>query len=114
MSKRSIICAGIDTGKYKLDVALHGRPERLQVANTAEGHEELFVWLRQHRVKRVGIEATGGYEQTVVRRLRQGRDYSVRWAVPATLAPGTRKYCAVASDEAGNRSARTCTKMVAV
>ena len=73
MSKRSIICAGIDTGKHKLDVALHGRPERLQVANTAEGHEELFVWLRQHRVKRVGIEATGGYEQTVVRRLRQGR-----------------------------------------
>ncbi|MEH2608144.1 hypothetical protein V1293_000433 [Bradyrhizobium sp. AZCC 1693] len=24
MSKRSIICAGIDTGKHKLDVALHG------------------------------------------------------------------------------------------
>jgi transposase len=68
-----MVCAGIDTGKHRLDVALHGRPERLQVANTAEGHEELFVWLRQHRVKRVGIEATGGYEQTVVWRLRQGR-----------------------------------------
>jgi len=72
MSKRSIVCAGIDTGKHRLDVALHGRPERLQVPNTAEGHEQLLVWLRQHRVKRVGIEATGGYEQTVVWRMRQG------------------------------------------
>jgi transposase len=72
MSKRSTICAGIDTGKRKLDVALHERPACLQVANTAEGHEELFAWLRRQRVKRVGIEATGGYEQAVVRRLRRG------------------------------------------
>lgn len=72
MSKRSTTCAGIDTGKYKLDVALHGRSDRLQVSNTAEGHEELFAWLRQHRIKRVGIEASGGYEQAVVWRLRRG------------------------------------------
>ena len=72
MSKRSISCAGIDTGKQKLDVALHGRSDRLQVANTAEGHEELLAWLRRQRVKRVGIEASGGYEQAVVWRLRRG------------------------------------------
>lgn len=72
MSKRSIICGGIDTGKHQLDVALHGRSDRLKVANTAEGHEELLTWLRRHRVKRVGIEASGGYEQKVVWRLRRG------------------------------------------
>ena len=72
MSKRSTICAGIDTGKYKLDVALHERRACLQVANTAEGREELFAWLRRQRVKRIGIEATGGYEQAVVWRLRRG------------------------------------------
>jgi len=67
-----MICAGIDTGKRRLDVALDGSSERLQVANTAEGHEELFAWARRHRVKRIGIEASGGYEQPVVCRLRQG------------------------------------------
>ena len=57
MSKRSMICAGIDTGKRQLDVALDGGSQRLQVANTAEGHEELLAWSRRHRVKRIGIEA---------------------------------------------------------
>lgn len=73
MAKRTIVCAGIDTGKYKLDVALEGRCERLQVDNTPEGHAALLAWLRQHRVKRVGIEASGGYEQPVVVELRRKR-----------------------------------------
>ena len=30
-------------------------------------------WLRQHQVKRVGIEASGGYEQAVVAELRRKR-----------------------------------------
>ena len=71
MSKHSMVCAGIDTGKRKLDVALDGSAYRLQVANTAEGHAELSAWLRRHRVKRVGIEASGGYEQAVVAQLRR-------------------------------------------
>ena len=71
MRKHSMICAGIDTGKRKLDVALDGSTDRLQVANTAAGHAELSGWLRRHRVKRVGIEASGGYEQAVVAQLRR-------------------------------------------
>ena len=70
MSKPNIVCAGIDTGKRKLDVAIEGRSERLAVDNTAEGHAALSAWLRRHRVKRVGIEASGGHEQLVVRKLR--------------------------------------------
>jgi transposase len=73
MAKRTIICAGIDTGKRKLDVALDGKSEQLQVENTAAGHEALLEWLRQHKVKRVGIEASGGYEQPVVAELRRRR-----------------------------------------
>jgi transposase len=73
MSKHTMICAGIDTGKRKLDGALTGRAERLQVDNTAEGHRSLVNWLRRHRVKRVGIEASGGYEQAVVAELRRKR-----------------------------------------
>src|SRR6266478_8162181 len=73
MAKHTTICAGIDTGKRKLDVAIEGHREQLQVENTPEGHEVLMAWLRQHRVKRVGIEASGGYEQPVVAELRRKR-----------------------------------------
>jgi transposase len=71
MAKHTTICAGIDTGKRKLDVALDGSSEQLQVDNTAEGHKALLVWLRHHRVKRIGIEASGGYEQPVVAEMRR-------------------------------------------
>lgn len=73
MAKHTTICAGIDIGKRKLDVAIEGRREQLQVKNTAEGHEALVAWLRQHRVKRIGVEASGGYEQPVVAELRRKR-----------------------------------------
>lgn len=73
MAKHTMICAGIDTGKRKLDVAISGSREQLQVENTPEGHEALVAWLRQHRVKRIGIEASGGYEQPVVTELRRKR-----------------------------------------
>jgi len=71
MSRHTMICAGIDTGKCKLDVALDQGSDRLQVENTGEGHAELLTWLRKRRVKRVGIEASGGYEQTIVSTLRR-------------------------------------------
>lgn len=73
MTKHITICAGIDTGKKKLDVALESKREQLQVENTTEGHAMLVAWLRRHRVKRVGIEASGGYEQPVVAELRRSR-----------------------------------------
>ena len=70
MAKRITVCAGIDTGKRKLDVAIDGNGEPLQVENTAEGHQVLLEWLQRHKVKRIGIEASGGYEQPVVAALR--------------------------------------------
>jgi transposase len=70
MSKHSMVAAGIDTSKHKLDVALAWRSEELQVSNDAAGFQELAAWLRQHRIKRVGIEASGGYERPVVAHLR--------------------------------------------
>jgi transposase len=73
MAKRITVCAGIDTGKRKLDVAIDGSCEQLQVENTAEGHKVLLEWLRRHKVKRIGIEASGGYEQPVVVALRRKR-----------------------------------------
>jgi transposase len=71
VSKGSTAYAGIDTGKNYLDTALHKRKEEDRVRNTAEGHRALSAWLRKHRVKRVGIEASGGYEMDIVAHLRR-------------------------------------------
>ena len=71
MSKHTMICAGIDTGKRKLDVALAESTHQLQVDNSSDGHAVLSTWLRKHRVERVGIEASGGYEQAVIAKLRR-------------------------------------------
>lgn len=84
MAKRITISAGIDTGKRKLDVAIEAQREQLQVPNTPEGHAQLLTWLRQHRVKRIGIEASGGYEQPVVAELR-GNDFVVVVFQPAQV-----------------------------
>jgi transposase len=70
MSKHSMISAGIDTGKRKLDVAIDAG-EAWQADNTPDGHAALSAWLRRRRVERVGIEASGGYEQAVVAELRR-------------------------------------------
>ena len=71
MAKSSTRCAGIDTGKHKLDVALAGAGEPIEVENGPAGHAELCAWLRRRRVERIGIEASGGYERAVVARLRR-------------------------------------------
>ena len=62
--------AGIDTAKDKLDIAVHGSKELLEVANHDAGHEQLVDWLGERKIKRVGIEASGGYEKAVVAALR--------------------------------------------
>ena len=93
MSKPITISAGIDTGKHRLDAAIDGSKEQLQVDNTPEGHKALSHWLRQHRVERIGIEASGGYEQAAVRQLRQDR-----------CRPDRELYRRYAQDPCGARS----------
>lgn len=63
MSKPNTTIAGIDVAKRHLDVALHGTEASARFANTAEGHAGLVAWLQAHAVRRVGLEATGGYER---------------------------------------------------
>src|SRR5919107_1106410 len=98
MTKRTTICAGIDTGKRKLDVALDGSSEQLQIGNTPEGYKVLLDWLRRHRVKRIGIEASGGYEQAVVAELRRKRVVVVMFQ-PAQVRAYARFYLQRAKNE---------------
>jgi transposase len=62
--------AGIDTSKAKLDIAIHGSAEHWQVANATIGWRRLAADLSTAGVTRVGIEASGGYENGVVGCLR--------------------------------------------
>lgn len=55
--------AGVDVGKFWLDVAVHGLEGEKRWPNTAAGIGELIAWLKAREVGRVGMEATGGYER---------------------------------------------------
>jgi transposase len=70
MTQINITTAGIDTSKLKLDIAVHERTQRWQVANALPGWRALATKLARAGVTRVGIEATGGYERGVAEHLR--------------------------------------------
>lgn len=61
--KSSTRVAGVDVGKAYLDVAVHGLEDTARVANGPAGLGELVAWLKARQVRRVGLEATGGYER---------------------------------------------------
>jgi transposase len=71
MVETNTLTAGIDTAKLKLDVAIDGRSTRWRVDNDLSGWRRLAGELGEAGVARVGIEATGGYEQGVVSHLRE-------------------------------------------
>jgi transposase len=65
----SMKVAGIDVGKRRLDVAVHGLEDEKAAANHVAGVGELIDWLKAREVGRVGLEASGGYERLVRRAL---------------------------------------------
>jgi transposase len=63
-----ILYVGLDVAKLSLQLHLAGRFHFL--ANDAKGHTQLLKRLRGHPAAHVVCEATGGYEQAVVRALQ--------------------------------------------
>ena len=61
--KTSTKCAGVDVGKSWLDVAVHGETEVRRFANDMSGIAGLLAWLDAADIRRVGFEASGGYER---------------------------------------------------
>jgi transposase len=70
MEQTNTLTAGIDTSKVKLDVAVDGQGKAWRVGNAEPGWRNLVEELARRGVKRVGIEASGGYERGVVKYLR--------------------------------------------
>lgn len=61
--KTSTKCGGVDVGKRWLDGSVHGEAEVRRFSNDASGITALLAWLREAGVRRVGFEASGGYER---------------------------------------------------
>jgi transposase len=57
---------GIDVSKDKLDVAVLGEEQTKQVGNTTEGIGELTEQMQGLQPDLIVVEATGGYQRTVV------------------------------------------------
>jgi transposase len=112
MAKRITICAGIDTGKHKLDVAVDGSSEQLRVDNTSTGHQALVEWLKRRKVKRIGIEASGGYEQAVVAELRRKRFVVVLFQPKQVRAYGTFHQLLAKNDKIDAALIAMCTAAV--
>jgi transposase len=88
MTDTSMICAGIDVSKAKLDIALHPTGAHLSVCYDAAGLKRLDAFLGEHRVSRIGFEASGGYEWRLLLHLRGS-------GVPAgRFQPGQVRYFA--------------------
>ena len=68
-SRSDIVFVGIDVSKPRLDVHVRPSGESWSVANDAQGHGELVRKLRGMSPALVVIEATGGYQASVVAEL---------------------------------------------
>jgi len=66
-----ILYLGLDIAKLSLVIDLAGQPRT--VGNHAKGQAQLLKWLRAYPQAHVICEATGGYEQAVVRCLQAAR-----------------------------------------
>lgn len=67
---------GIDVSKNKLDICIRSTGECFEVKNDKKGFKLLLKALKKHPESLITLEATGNYEQAVVRALQKG-DYSV-------------------------------------
>lgn len=66
--KRKLV--GIDVAKAKIDAAIRSGAEA-SFAHTAEGHRQLLAWLEEHGAGKAVMEASGGYERSWARLLRE-------------------------------------------
>ncbi len=66
MATSSEVYVGIDVSKGRLDVAVLGENQEKQVCNSQAGIKELVRWMLELQPKLIVVEATGGYQRSVV------------------------------------------------
>lgn len=71
MAQDGLIVAGIDVAKDKVDACIRASSQRRTFESTTAGRRQLIAWLRKHKVGKVVMEASGGYERTWAKALRE-------------------------------------------
>ena len=71
MSDHTKVVVGIDVSKDKLDVACSHESRVRTFAYTKAGLRRLLTFLKKEKPELVCLEATGGYERTLVEALHQ-------------------------------------------
>ena len=73
LEEKMEVILGVDVSSQKLDACLqspkHAKPMFKTVAYTPEGCKKLLTWATRHKVTRCAMEATGGYELTIAKRI---------------------------------------------
>jgi transposase len=70
MAQNSLVVAGIDVAKDKVDVCIRSLSLKRTFASTADGRRELVSWLRRQKTGKAVMEASGGYEREWAKALR--------------------------------------------
>jgi transposase len=71
MAQDDLIVVGIDVAKDKVDACIRSLSQRQAFASTQSGRRELVTWLRNHGVGKAVMEASGGYERSWAKALRE-------------------------------------------
>ena len=70
MTENDLVVVGIDVAKDKVDAHIRSLSSGRTLPSTAEGRRQLTSWLREHKVGKAVMEASGGYERDWARALR--------------------------------------------
>ncbi len=71
MAQNDLVVVGIDVAKDKVDAYIRPLSAERTFANSSAGQRQLTAWLRRHKVSNAVMEASGGYERSWARVLRQ-------------------------------------------
>jgi transposase len=71
MAQNDAFVAGIDVAKDKVDACIRKLTSRPTFLSSTEGRRDLVAWLRKHKVTKVVMEASGGYEREWAKVIRQ-------------------------------------------
>src|SRR5262245_64752483 len=71
MAQNNLVVAGVDVAKDKVDACIRTLASRPIFLSSTQGRRQLVAWLRKHKVTKVVMEASGGYERDWAKALRQ-------------------------------------------
>src|ERR1700742_591916 len=99
MAQNDLVVVGIDVAKDKVDVCIRSLDLRRTFASTAEGRRELASLLRQRKVGKAVMEASGGYERDWAKALREA-NLEVRIVDPKRVRSFARSAGRLAKNDA--------------